>query len=82
MKITIAGSGTMGCRFGGGLCSAGHDVLLPDGWREHVDPINASGLRVDDATGSTGGLSRSEPGLQQRARAGAGQSGPDSVWVR
>lgn len=52
MKITIAGAGAMGCRFGGALFAAGHDVVLLDGWREHVDAINASGLRIDDARGS------------------------------
>ena len=32
MKITIAGSGAMGCRFGGALFSAGHEVVsLMDG---------------------------------------------------
>ena len=52
MRITVAGSGAMGCRFGGALFSAGHDVLLLDGWREHVDAINTGGLRVSDETGS------------------------------
>lgn len=52
MKIAIAGSGAMGCRFGGALCEAGHDVVLLDGWREHVDAINASGLRIDDPQGT------------------------------
>jgi 2-dehydropantoate 2-reductase len=52
VKITVAGSGAMGCRFGGALRAAGHDVLLLDGWREHVDAINASGLRIDDPHGS------------------------------
>jgi 2-dehydropantoate 2-reductase len=52
MKITIAGSGAMGCRFGGALCEAGHDVVLLDGWQEHVDAINASGLRIDDPHGT------------------------------
>ncbi len=52
MRITIAGSGAMGCRFGGALFSAGHEVLLLDGWREHVDAISASGLRIDDSRGS------------------------------
>ena len=52
MKITIAGSGAMGCRFGGALSAAGHDVVLLDGWREHVDAINASGLRIDEPSGS------------------------------
>jgi 2-dehydropantoate 2-reductase len=52
MKITIAGAGAMGCRFGGALFAAGHDVVLLDGWREHVDAINSGGLRIDDADGS------------------------------
>ena len=34
MKITVAGSGAMGCRFGGALFAAGHEVVLLDGWRE------------------------------------------------
>ena len=52
MKITIAGSGAMGCRFGAALFQAGHDVVLLDGWREHVTAINAVGLRVADTTGT------------------------------
>jgi 2-dehydropantoate 2-reductase len=52
MKITIAGSGAMGCRFGAALFEAGHRVTLLDGWREHVTAINEAGLRVTDATGT------------------------------
>jgi len=52
MKITIAGSGAMGCRFGAALFEAGHQVTLLDGWREHVTAINQAGLRVTDATGT------------------------------
>ena len=52
MKITIAGSGAMGCRFGGALFSAGHEVVLLDGWPEHVAAINAGGLRISDEAGS------------------------------
>jgi 2-dehydropantoate 2-reductase len=52
MKITIAGSGAMGCRFGAALFEAGHEVLLLDGWAEHVAAINAGGLRVTDETGT------------------------------
>jgi 2-dehydropantoate 2-reductase len=52
MKITIAGSGAMGCRFGAALFGAGHQVTLLDGWREHVTAINEAGLRVTDATGT------------------------------
>jgi 2-dehydropantoate 2-reductase len=52
MKITVAGSGAMGCRFGAALFQVGHDVVLLDGWREHVTAINEAGLRVTDATGT------------------------------
>ena len=52
MKVTIAGSGAMGCRFGGALFSAGHEVVLLDGWPEHVAAINSGGLRISDETGS------------------------------
>jgi 2-dehydropantoate 2-reductase len=52
MKITIAGSGAMGCRFGAALFAAGHQVLLLDGWAEHVAAINAGGLRVTDEAGT------------------------------
>jgi 2-dehydropantoate 2-reductase len=52
MKITIAGSGAMGCRFGAALFQAGHEIVLLDGWREHVTAINEAGLRVTDATGT------------------------------
>jgi 2-dehydropantoate 2-reductase len=52
MKITIAGSGAMGCRFGAALFEAGHAVVLLDGWREHVTAINEGGLRVADAKGT------------------------------
>lgn len=52
VKIMIAGSGAMGCRFGGTLRMAGHDVTLLDGWAEHVAAINGAGLRIDDESGS------------------------------
>ena len=52
MRITVAGAGAMGCRFGAALFEAGHHVTLLDGWREHVTAINEAGLRVTDATGT------------------------------
>jgi 2-dehydropantoate 2-reductase len=52
MKITIAGSGAMGCRFGAALFEAGHEVLLLDGWAGHVAAINEAGLRVTDEAGT------------------------------
>src|SRR6516165_4447519 len=52
MKITVAGAGAMGCRFGSALFLAGHEVLLLDGWREHVAAINDAGLTVSSEEGS------------------------------
>jgi 2-dehydropantoate 2-reductase len=52
MKITIAGAGAMGCRFGAALALAGQDVLLLDGWDAHVAAISAYGLRVTDERGT------------------------------
>jgi 2-dehydropantoate 2-reductase len=52
MKVTIAGSGAMGCRFGAALAASGHDVLLLDGWDAHVTAISSDGLRVTDESGT------------------------------
>ena len=46
MKIVIAGSGAMGCRYGAALFESGHEVTLLDGWAAHVAAINEGGLRV------------------------------------
>ncbi|UJF16065.1 2-dehydropantoate 2-reductase [Jeotgalibaca sp. MA1X17-3] len=48
MKITIAGSGAMGSRFGAQLQEAGHDVTLIDWWTEHIEAIRENGLIIDD----------------------------------
>lgn len=52
MRIAVAGAGAMGCRFGVALSEAGHDVVLLDGWREHVDTINTDGLTISDERGT------------------------------
>ncbi len=52
MRITIAGAGAMGCRYGAALFEAGHEVTLLDGWAEHVAAINEGGLRVTDESGT------------------------------
>ncbi len=45
MTIAIVGSGAMGSLFGGRLSLAGHDVVLYDVYREHVDAVaSATGL--------------------------------------
>ncbi len=46
MKITIIGSGAMGCLFGGLLTEAGQDVRLLDVWPEHVKALNEKGLSM------------------------------------
>ncbi|KAA9023658.1 ketopantoate reductase family protein [Niallia endozanthoxylica] len=46
MKIAIAGAGAMGSRFGYMLYEAGNEVLLMDGWPEHVKAIQEKGLHV------------------------------------
>jgi 2-dehydropantoate 2-reductase len=52
MKIAIAGSGAMGCRFGSMLFEAGNDVLLVDGWPNHVEAINNKGLEIVNEKGT------------------------------
>ena len=52
MKVTIAGAGAMGCRFGAALAASGHDVRLLDGWEAHVAAVNGDGLRVTDERGT------------------------------
>ena len=42
-----AGSGAMGCLFGGLLAEKGLNVILIDVWKEHVDAINKHGLKMD-----------------------------------
>ncbi len=49
MKISIIGSGAMGSLFGGRLSLAGHEVILYDVYREHVDAVNRDGLAIEQA---------------------------------
>ena len=48
MKIAIVGAGAMGSRYGYMLHEAGNEVMLIDGWKDHVDTINKEGLTVDE----------------------------------
>lgn len=47
MKIMIAGAGAMGSRFGYMLTKGGHEVILIDGWQDHIDQIKNEGLKVN-----------------------------------
>lgn len=51
MKIAIVGCGAMGSVYAALLADAGHEVLAVDPWLEHVQAINAAGLRVEGASG-------------------------------
>ncbi len=44
--VVIVGGGAMGGLFGGLMAEKGIDVTLVDVWREHVDAINAGGLKI------------------------------------
>ncbi len=46
MKISVIGSGAMGCLFGGLLTEAGQEVQLLDIWPEHVRALNIKGLSI------------------------------------
>jgi 2-dehydropantoate 2-reductase len=48
MKIAIVGAGAMGSLFGGRLSQAGHQVMLYDINREHVEAIQTDGLVIED----------------------------------
>lgn len=52
MKISIIGSGAMGSLFGGLLSRAGHDVVLYDVFKEHVEAIRRDGLVIEQAGSS------------------------------
>jgi 2-dehydropantoate 2-reductase len=45
-RVVIVGAGAMGGLFGGLLAEGGLDVTLVDVWRDHVQAINAQGLRI------------------------------------
>jgi len=51
MKIAVVGVGAMGSVYAGLLGAAGHEVWAVDTWREHIDAIRTTGLRVEGASG-------------------------------
>ncbi|NNJ13203.1 2-dehydropantoate 2-reductase [Chloroflexales bacterium ZM16-3] len=67
MRVAIIGAGAMGGVLGFYL-SAGAEVVLVDGWAEHVAEINASGLRCE-----VGGVGQARP---VRAVTDPAQAGP------
>jgi 2-dehydropantoate 2-reductase len=51
MKIVVMGVGAMGSVYAALLADAGHEVWAVDTWAEHINAINAHGLRVEGASG-------------------------------
>jgi 2-dehydropantoate 2-reductase len=52
MHVVVVGAGAMGGLFGARLAAAGHDVLLYDIWKEHVDAIRQRGLIIEKPDGT------------------------------
>src|SRR5262245_52116766 len=52
MKIGVIGAGAMGSVIGGLLAKGGNEVTLVDVWKQAVDSINSSGLKIEDKTGA------------------------------
>ena len=48
----MLGSGAMGCLYGGMLAEAGCSVTLIDVWKDHIETINAEGLKIEGLSGS------------------------------
>jgi 2-dehydropantoate 2-reductase len=65
LKIGIVGAGAMGSLFGGRLSQAGHEVLLYDIYREHVETIQKGGLVIEDL--ASGKQEVCHPGATTRA---------------
>ena len=51
MKIMVFGTGAMGSIYAALFADAGHEVWAIDLWQEHIETINAQGLRVEGASG-------------------------------
>ena len=50
-KIAIIGAGSMGSIYAVMMAEAGHEVWAIDSWADHVDAINANGLRLEGVSG-------------------------------
>jgi 2-dehydropantoate 2-reductase len=51
MRVTIMGAGAIGGLAGAYMTRAGHDVVLVDRWKEHVDALASGGVRIDGIRG-------------------------------
>jgi 2-dehydropantoate 2-reductase len=51
MRVTIVGAGAIGGLAGAYMTRAGYDVVLVDQWKEHVEALRGSGVRIDGVRG-------------------------------
>ncbi len=51
MKVAIVGCGAMGSVYAALLADAGHEIWAIDSWKEHVDAMKTTGLRLEGASG-------------------------------
>jgi 2-dehydropantoate 2-reductase len=51
LKIAIVGTGAMGSVYAALFASAGYEVWAIDRWKEHVDAMRRSGLKLEGASG-------------------------------
>src|SRR5207344_953193 len=51
MKVAVVGCGAMGSVYAALLGAAGHEIWAIDNWKEHVDAMRSSGLRLEGASG-------------------------------
>jgi 2-dehydropantoate 2-reductase len=51
MRVIVIGAGAIGGTLAGHMAAAGHDVIVGDGWAEHVAAIQKRGLRVEGVRG-------------------------------
>src|SRR5215207_3114220 len=74
MKIGIVGTGAMGAVYAALLKKGGHEVWAVDTWKEHLEAMATTGLRVSGASGSY---------LVDGIRVGTAPSdaGPCDLWV-
>jgi len=52
LQFVVIGAGNMGCVYGGNLGRIGQKIAFIDVWKEHVEAIRSSGLRLEGLTGN------------------------------
>jgi len=73
MRIAVVGTGAMGSVYAALLADAGNEVVAVDTWPEHIAAINATGLRVEGASG--------DRTVRIRAVSDAAQAGACDLYI-